>query len=113
MFFLASFISLICMAQENNNQKPTLEQILTSKVFSITIKCFPEGADYNEKLWHEIIVNGNDLIEKCYASDVGQFTNEQIFAEIHETIDFVHERTDGTQGIRGIVEIHLGQPEKQ
>ncbi len=109
LFLLLSLASIIA-ADELQSVSPTLEEISTSKIVEITIKCLPEGSDFNAKAWQEIIVNVNDLINKCFASDKDEVTSEEVFAELHKTIDFIRERTDANQGIRGILEIHLGQP---
>jgi hypothetical protein len=106
---LFSFLTISLHAQENF-VKPTLEQIINSQEVSIRIKANIRDDSYDKQLWKEITLEVNDLINKCYASDDNEFTTEQIFAEIHKTIDFVRERTHAENGIYGLVEIHVGQP---
>lgn len=110
LVYIFSLLSCIAVLAHDDSQNPTLEEISTSKIVEISIKCLPEGNNFNAQAWQEIIVNVNELINTCYASDREEVTNDEVFAEIHKTIDFIRERTDVDEGIRSIIEIHLGQP---
>lgn len=110
---LFSFLTIICLHAQEKFEKPTLEQIINSREVSISIKATIPDDSYDKRLWQEITLEVNDLINKCYASDENEFTTEQIFAEIHNTIDFVRERTHADNGIYGLVEIHVGQPKNK
>lgn len=112
ILFACSLLPLLIRAHDNT-QNPTLEQISTSKIVEITMKCIPDATNFNSQLWQEIIVNVNEFINTCYASDAGHVSNDQVFAELHKTVDFIRERTDANQGIHGALEIHVGQPSAQ
>lgn len=111
IIFYFSIISFISIQSQENLEKPTYEQIINSPEVSIRIKANIRDDNYDKQLWKEITLEVNDLINKCYASNDNEFTTEQIFAEIYKTIDSMRQKTHADNGIYGLVEIHVGQPD--
>jgi len=106
--------TVISLHASTNNQKPTLDELVNSRVARISFEIFRDEQNVNMEAWQQVVVALNDLIGKCTGSVSDEDGNNKLFQEVYRTIEYVRDtRRVGTpQGINGVLIVSVGQPQQ-
>ena len=109
--FLISAATFFCLHAQENDEKPTLEQLANCRNVKISFECYRDEQNYDKESWQYIVETASTLVDSCKDTAL----TDAHFQQIYTTIDSIrNERaTHPCPNIHGLVSVSVGEPSEK